>query len=127
MEGAPTRLEQHDLGVAQDLRAAGEQHHPDQGRSAGPGAAPGFAPGATRVGGIDLNRPRMRNTLKAVLALAMSPDGFTVADLATKVGALTGTDAADYTVRQAAYDLRKLRGKTARRQTGRSRRYDVPG
>src|SRR4029450_2913795 len=45
--------------------------------------------GATRVGGIDLNRPRMRNTLTAVLALAVAPDGFTVANLADKVRSLT--------------------------------------
>jgi hypothetical protein len=37
--------------------------------------------GATRVGGIDLNRPRMRNALNAILALAVSPDAFTVTDL----------------------------------------------
>ena len=67
--------------------------------------------GATRVGGIDLNRPRMRNALNAVLALAVAPDGFTVADLADKVRSLTGQTDQDYTVRQAAYDLRKLRGK----------------
>ena len=48
--------------------------------------------GATRVGGIDLNRPRMRDALAAVLALAVAPDGFTVADLAAKVRALTGQD-----------------------------------
>jgi hypothetical protein len=83
--------------------------------------------GATRVGGIDLNRPRMRNTLTAVLALAVAPDGFTVADLATKVRSLTGTAETDYTVRQAAYDLRKLRGKQLVIKPGRTRRYQVPG
>jgi len=83
--------------------------------------------GATRVGGIDLNRPRMRNTLTAVLALAVTPDGFTVADLATKVRSLTGADETDYTIRQAAYDLRKLRGKQLVIKPGRTRRYQVPG
>ena len=83
--------------------------------------------GATRVGGIDLNRPRMHNTLDAVLALAVAPDGFTVADLADKVRSLTGQTSADYTVRQAAYDLRKLRGKQLVVKPDRTRRYQLPG
>jgi hypothetical protein len=83
--------------------------------------------GATRVGGIDLNRPRMRNTIDAVLALAVAPDGFTVADLAAKVHSLTGQDEDRYTVRQAAYDLRKLRGKHLVVKPNRTRRYQVPG
>jgi hypothetical protein len=83
--------------------------------------------GATRVGGIDLNRPRIRTALSAVLALAVAPAGFTVADLADKVRSLTGAADTDYTVRQAAYDLRKLRGKHLVVKPGRSRRYQVPG
>jgi len=39
---------------------------------------------------------------------------------------MTGQDEADYTSRQAAYDLRKLRGKTLVVKRGRSRRYEVP-
>ena len=73
--------------------------------------------GATRVGGIDLNRPRMRNALTAVLALAVATDEFTVADPAAKVRSLTGHDEHQYTVRQAAYDLRKNPRETPRRQT----------
>jgi hypothetical protein len=80
--------------------------------------------GATKVGGIDLNTPRVRTALHAVLALSAAPGGFTVADLAAKVNASTGKDA--YTVRQAAYDLRKLRGKDLVRKPGRTRRYHVP-
>jgi len=68
-----------------------------------------------------------RAALAAVLALAVSPDGFTVADLATKVHTLTGQSKDDYTVRQAAYDLRKLRGKRLVVKPGRTRRYHVPG
>jgi hypothetical protein len=83
--------------------------------------------GATRVGGIDLNRPRMRATVDAVLALAVAPDGFTVADLAAKVHSLTGQQEHQYSVRQAAYDLRKLRGKQLVVKPGRTRRYQVPG
>ena len=69
----------------------------------------------------------MRNALDAVLALAVAPDGFTVADLAAKVRSLTGQDEQQYTVRQAAYDLRKLRGKQLVVKPGRTRRYQVPG
>jgi hypothetical protein len=65
--------------------------------------------GATRTGGIDLNKPRSRAALAAALALAIAPGGFTVADFAAKVRDLTGQ--AGCTIRNAACDLRKLRGK----------------
>src|SRR4051812_44527436 len=65
--------------------------------------------GATRVGGLALNQPRPRAALAAVLALSATADGFTVADFTAKVHTTTGNNT--YTVRQAAYDLRKLRGK----------------
>ncbi|MGH3847087.1 MAG: hypothetical protein ACRDS0_37550, partial [Pseudonocardiaceae bacterium] len=42
-----------------------------------------------RVGGIDLNKPRIRAALTAVLALAAAPGGFTVADLAARVHTMT--------------------------------------
>jgi hypothetical protein len=80
--------------------------------------------GATRIGGIDLNKSRIRSTLAAVLALAAAPGGFTVTDLATKVHTMTGQTT--YTTRQAAYDLRKLRGKDLIVKPGRSRRYHLP-
>jgi hypothetical protein len=56
--------------------------------------------GRTRVGGIDLNKPRIRAALTAVLALAAAPGGFTVKDLLAKVHAMIGHT--DYTIRQAA-------------------------
>jgi hypothetical protein len=80
--------------------------------------------GATRVGGIDLNKPRIRAALGAALALSAAPGGFTVADLAAKVHAITGNTG--YTARHAAYDLRKMRGKDLVIKPGRSRRYQVP-
>lgn len=79
--------------------------------------------GAVRVGGVDTNKPRTRNTLAAAAALAIAPDGFTVADFTHQVRHLTGTD---YTVRQAAYDLRKLRGKQLVVKPGQGHRYLVP-
>jgi hypothetical protein len=82
--------------------------------------------GATRIGGVDLNNKRMRDALSAVLALAPAPHGFTVSEFAAKVHAMTGTSGIEYSVRQAAYDLRKLRGKRLVDKPGRTRRYHVP-
>ena len=79
--------------------------------------------GAVRVGGIDTDKPRTRAAMAAVTALSIAPDGFSVADLAATVHARTGQD---YTTRQAAYDLRKLRGKNLVVKPGRGRRYQVP-
>jgi len=79
--------------------------------------------GATRAGGIDLNKPRIRAALSAALALTPAPRGFTVADFTAKIQAMTGQ--AGYTTRQAAYDLRKLRGKNLVEKPSRSRRYQT--
>jgi hypothetical protein len=78
--------------------------------------------GRTRVGGVDLDNPRIRAALAAVLALAAGPS-FAVADLAAKVADMTGRT--DYTIRQAAYDLRKFRGKDLVAKPGRGRRYQI--
>ena len=80
--------------------------------------------GATRVGGVDLNKPRIRAALSAVLALSAASGGFTVAAFTAKVHAMTGHTG--YTIRQAAYDLRKLRGKQLIDKPGQARRYHVP-
>lgn len=82
--------------------------------------------GATRVGGIDLNSKRIRDALSAVLALAPAPHGFTVGEFTAKVHSITGGTHTSYTVRQAAYDLRKLRGKQLIDKPERARRYRVP-
>ena len=82
--------------------------------------------GATRIGGVDLNKPRIREPLRAALALAPAPNGFTVAQFTAKVHALTGHDHTGHSVRQAAYDLRKLGGKQLVDKPGRARRYHVP-
>jgi len=80
--------------------------------------------GTRRIAGIDLNKPRIRAALSAALALAPAPGGFTVAEHAARVRQITGQDG--YTTRQAAYDLRKLRGKQLIDKPGRTRRYYVP-
>ena len=83
--------------------------------------------GASRVGGIDVNKPRIRAALAAVLALAASPGGFTVAGMTAKVHAMTGQTHASYNTRQAAYDLRELRAKQLVAKPARTRRYYLPG
>jgi hypothetical protein len=81
--------------------------------------------GAVPTAGIDLNKPRIRAALAAALALAPAPHGFTVAGFAAAVQKITGPGTC--TIRQAAYDLRKLRGKNlAARTAQHSRRYRVP-
>jgi len=82
--------------------------------------------GAARVGGVDLNKPRMHDALAAVLALAPAPCGFTVAEFMAKVHSMTARSDTDYSIRQAAYDLRKIRGKHLLDKPGRTRRYRVP-
>lgn len=47
------------------------------------------ADGATRTGGIDLNKPRIRAALPAALALTPAPAGFTAAEFTAKVCRLT--------------------------------------
>ncbi len=82
--------------------------------------------GATRTGGIDINVPRIRAALAAALGLAVAPQGFTVAEFTAQVRAMTGQAPEDYSVRQGAYDLRKLRGKKLVLKPGHTRRYHVP-
>lgn len=80
--------------------------------------------GQTRVGGIDLNKPRIRSVAEAVLALSASPAGFTSSDLASQVRLANGQPEAEYGPRRAAYDIKKLRAKGMVRKIGQSRRYE---
>ena len=75
---------------------------------------------------MDVNKPRARAALATVLALALAPGGFTASELAAKVRSLTGQSEHDDTIRQGAYELRKLRGKQLVVKRGRTRRYQVP-
>ena len=81
--------------------------------------------GATRVGGIDRGSLRARRAMAAITALSAAPKGFTVADLVAKVQRLSGQGPDSYSVRQAAYDLRKFRAKHLVEKPGRTRRYHV--
>jgi len=64
--------------------------------------------GKVRVGGINVNQPRIRAVMAAVIALAPSPLGFSASELAERVGLRFS---GPYGSRQAAYDLKKMRGK----------------
>ncbi len=80
--------------------------------------------GKTIVGGIDLNKPRMRRVIEAVIALSASPNGFTVSQLAARVCARGKQSPSQYGARPAAYDLKKLRGKHIIRRIGHTCRYE---
>lgn len=81
--------------------------------------------GKTKVGGIDLNKPRMRWVAEAIIALSPFPNGFTASELAAKVRALGKQSESEYGSRRAAYDLKKLRGKQVVRRIDHARRYET--
>ena len=60
------------------------------------------------------------------LALACSPDAFTVKDFAATVILMLATSTPNYGTRQAAYDLKKLRGKNLLTRVAKSQRYCIP-
>lgn len=77
--------------------------------------------GKTKVGGIDFNKARMRHVTEAVIALSAVPRGFTASQLAARV---RERGESNYQARQAAYDLKKLRGKQMVRRLGNTRNYE---
>jgi hypothetical protein len=81
--------------------------------------------GNTRVGGIDLNKARIRHVVEALIALSPSPNGFTASQVATHVCLLGKLNPLQYGPRHAAYDLKKLRGKHIVQRIGRTCRYDT--
>ena len=76
--------------------------------------------GKTRVGGLDINQRRMRAVIEAIMTLAWCPRGFTAREVAAKVAEILQQT---YHSRQAAYDLKKLRGKHLVERLGKSHRY----
>ena len=84
------------------------------------------AVGAARVAGIDMASARMAAVMDAVVALSTQPGGFSSGDLAIKVQERLGVSAQEYQSRQAAYDLKKLRGKKLLNKIGTSRLYEAP-
>jgi hypothetical protein len=81
--------------------------------------------GTRRMAGVDLQKPRMRAVAEAVVALAAQPEGFTSEELAWRVRERQARRSSGYGCRQAAYDLRKLRGKSLVERIPESRRYRV--
>ena len=68
----------------------------------------------------------MAAVIESVVALSTQPGGFSSGDLAIKIQERLGVSAEDYQPRQAAYDLKKLRGKTLVCKIGKSRLYEAP-
>jgi len=81
--------------------------------------------GKSKVAGIDLNKPRVRAVMEAVIALAVLPTGFTASDLAAKVREILNVSPNEYLPRHASYDLKKLRGKQWVQKIRKSRRYEA--
>lgn len=79
--------------------------------------------GKRRTAGLNLLDKRMRVVLSGVLGCATTPGGFTAGQLAQQVSGRLGET---YQVRQAAYDLRKLRVKGLVRKREGHRRYECP-
>jgi hypothetical protein len=84
------------------------------------------AVGAARVAGINLASTRLAAVMESVVALSLQPGGFTSGDLAVKVQERLHLSAENYQPRQAAYDLKKLRGKKMVSKIGKSRLYAAP-
>jgi hypothetical protein len=84
------------------------------------------AVGAARVAGINLTSARMATVLEGVVALSTRPSGFSSGDLAVIVQERLRVSAEHYQPRQAAYDLKKLRGKKFVTKIGKSRLYETP-
>jgi hypothetical protein len=81
--------------------------------------------GTAKVGGIDVNKPRMRRVAEAVLALSWRPGGFTSSELADQVVQCNHGIPCGYSPRQAAYDLKKLRGKQMVERIGKTCHYQA--
>ena len=79
--------------------------------------------GSVRVGGLDVNKPRTRAVMSALIALSLNPYGFTASELSEMVGKILKTS--NYHSRQASYDLKKFRGKDLIRRIGHSHRYEA--
>lgn len=81
--------------------------------------------GKVTVGGIDLNKPRLRWVAEAVIALSARSDGFTASELAARVRRLGKQTPAQYGPTRAAYDLKKFRGQQIVQRIGQTRRYQA--
>ena len=81
--------------------------------------------GKSRVCGLDINLPRTRAVMEALISLSASPTGFRLADLSKSVQGIMGLSESQYTPRQCAYDLRKFRAKNIVEPIQHSRSYQT--
>lgn len=81
--------------------------------------------GAMRIGGIDLNRPRMRRVARALLALSVKPGGFSASELAEHVRGQSAHYVDEYTWRRASYDLQKFESKGLVHKLGKAADIEV--
>jgi hypothetical protein len=81
--------------------------------------------GKVIVGGIDLNKPRMRWVAEAIIALSVCSDGFTASDVAARVQALGRQTPSQYGSTRAAYDLKKFGGQQIVERIGQTHRYQA--
>jgi hypothetical protein len=65
-----------------------------------------------RIAGIELNNQRIRAVMEGLIALSVRPTLITTPLLADMVRRILKCDVQTYTVRQAAYDLKKFRAKS---------------
>jgi hypothetical protein len=80
--------------------------------------------GACKTAGIDINDTRQRAVMESLVMLSIAPGGVATSMLAEKVREILGVDEKSYSTRQAAYDLKKFRGKAIVVKIG-GRRYQV--
>ena len=79
-----------------------------------------------RVPGIDVNHPRMRAVMSALVSLALASKGFLASDLAKKVNEILPPQSPLYRPSQAAYDLKKLRAQGLVHKEPYARTYTIP-
>lgn len=76
--------------------------------------------GKNRLAGIDVNKKRNVAAMQSVLALAIKPGGYKIGDV---VSQMKSGFKKSYSSRNAAYDLRKLRGKGLVEKIDRTTKY----
>lgn len=81
--------------------------------------------GKGRIAGINLDKPRCRNVMKAVVELSTKPGGFTSKDAAVKYAQIAKISDQSYKPRHASYDLRKLEAKGLVERKENSRKYRI--
>ena len=79
--------------------------------------------GSRRLAGLDLNKARNRAVVQGLVALSSAPEGFTVPELAEQVRQRLHCSPQEYSIRRAAYDLAKARGKGFSERVPGRRRY----